>query len=122
MGGGTGPKGQPSTSVPRDRIRPSSDAEGGSNMGMFNVIEAGLPCPNCGASVEWQTKDLSIRNFPIENLLFHIYLEPDMDGEMYTSCDRCFYWHEAEIVGGKITNMRSEAQPDLEERAARRNA
>jgi hypothetical protein len=89
-------------------------------MGRFNVIEAGLPCPNCGASVEWQTKDLAIRDFPIDNLLLHIYLEPDMDGDMYTSCNNCFYWHEADIVKGQITNMRSEFEPQRAERAAQR--
>ncbi len=53
-------------------------------MGMFNEIETGPSCPNCGAKVEWQSKNLSIRGYPIENPLIRIAPEPDMDGEMHT--------------------------------------
>ena len=91
-------------------------------MGMFNVIEGSISCPNCGGEVEWQSKNLSIRGYPIENLLLRITPEPDMDGEMHTSCHKCFYRLDADIVNGEVTNVRSRFLPHLAEQAARRKA
>ena len=39
-------------------------------MGMFNVIKAGLGCPNCGAEVEWQTKHVTVAGVCIPNMMW----------------------------------------------------
>jgi hypothetical protein len=50
-------------------------------MGMFNVINFSMSCPNCGVEInEFQTKD--------GNLLLDI-VEPDSVNNFYSSCDNC---------------------------------
>ncbi len=69
-------------------------------MGLYNTVKIDLACPNCGALVEWQSKHLEIRGYPLDCLLLEITLEPDMDGEMHTNCDACKAYVEVAIVRG----------------------
>ena len=70
-------------------------------MGMFNTIKSKLRCPKCNAKVEWQSKDLSVLGFPIENLLLNIKLKSYMNGEMHTFCDECKSSWDVKIKKGE---------------------
>ena len=73
---------------------------------MYNIILIDKPCPTCGnKNLEWQTKDLVIDDiYPIANLLSEYMVNKRMDGPVFTICDECKYWIEADIQKGKIVN------------------
>ena len=53
-------------------------------MGMFDWVNAKLPCPKCGHENQgWQSKD-----GPCHMKI----LEPSQVNEFYTSCDECGEW------------------------------
>ena len=72
-------------------------------MGMFNIIKSREKCFKCGRKIdEWQSKELRIKGYLIENLLENIVLDKDMGGEMHTFCEKCSTYIEYQIIKGKI--------------------
>lgn len=76
-------------------------------MGLFNHIRPGPYCPRCGGDMDWQAKELYIREFPIANRCILMQLEPDVSGEAHTNCNACEWWHEARIDCGRMTIVES---------------
>ncbi|OGM04509.1 hypothetical protein A2715_01185 [Candidatus Woesebacteria bacterium RIFCSPHIGHO2_01_FULL_39_32] len=76
-------------------------------MGVYNIIKLDKGCPNCGAIVEWQSKDLVIdKIYPVERVLETFSLNKRMSGEVHTLCVKCKTWTEAEIRKGKLRNFK----------------
>jgi hypothetical protein len=74
-------------------------------MGMFDYVNASLPCPHCGAvNLGWQTK-----SGPCDFLK----LDPDEVDNFYTSCRSCKAW---------IEYLRNEKPPPKEPRPTPFNA
>ncbi|MBI2611362.1 hypothetical protein HYW54_01280 [Candidatus Gottesmanbacteria bacterium] len=70
---------------------------------MFNIIKTSEKCPKCGSKIdEWQSKNLSIKGYPIMQALINITLVPDMAGEMHAICDKCKTWTEYKIKNGQL--------------------
>lgn len=72
-------------------------------MGLFNVVVIDKKCPNCGAEVEWQSKDI-IDNlgYSIEPYMERVKVEDIQIGEMHTLCHKCNRWFEYKIKNGEI--------------------
>jgi hypothetical protein len=59
-------------------------------MGMFITIQLDKGCPQCGAKVEWQTKNLLLDDvYPVVNLLQEYDVSERMDADLYTYCVHC---------------------------------
>lgn len=83
-------------------------------MGIFFVVKIDHPCPVCGASVAWQSKDMAIRGHPLLTW-GEITLEPDMDGEMHAHCDACGAWLDASIGHGQVVAVTTEPMEQTDE-------
>ncbi len=82
-------------------------------MGMYNIIKLNKDCPNCGAKVEWQTKDLVIDGiYPVDNInILETYaLSERMTGEVHALCKKCKTWSDAKIKGRKLYNLKVKNQ------------
>jgi len=70
---------------------------------MFNTIKSQEKCPKCGANIdEWQSKKLKIKGYLIDNLLYSVTLDVDMNGEMHSLCDKCGTYIVYAIKKGKV--------------------
>jgi len=75
-------------------------------MGMYNIIDIKRNCPNCGAKVEWQSKDLIVDGiYSVVNALKTYILNKRMSGEVHTYCSKCSTWTEAKVVKGKLRKL-----------------
>ena len=71
-------------------------------MGMYNVLQSNMVCPQCQGKVEWQSKHLTYDGFVLDNLLQDIPLSEHLDGEMHTWCDHCNAFTNVTIEQGEI--------------------
>lgn len=71
-------------------------------MELFNRIQLGPYCPKCGDDMEWQTKALFVREYPVDLQMMMIDLEEDMSGEGHAICDTCDCYYEAVLECGKL--------------------
>lgn len=69
-------------------------------MGLFNHIVPGPYCPSCGGDLDWQSKELYVRDLQIAKLYIEVSLSPDMSGEAHAGCYICELWYEARIECG----------------------
>ena len=77
-------------------------------MGMFNTVNLKKDCANCGAKVEWQTKDLILDGvYIIENTLETFELSKRISGVVYACCDKCKFWNEVIIRNGKLGKIKT---------------
>ena len=86
-------------------------------MGLYNTIKTNpaQKCPKCGNELtDWQTKEISIYGYLLENLLTEIKLNSHMDGEIHTVCSNCQSFIELRIKKGKIFNPQPQKkEPDV---------
>ena len=76
-------------------------------MGIYNIIDIGKDCPNCGAKVEWQSKELVIDDiYRVVRSLDTFKINKRMDADIIAFCDECGAQAEADIKKGKVTNMK----------------
>jgi len=80
---------------------------------MYNIIDIGRNCPNCGAKVEWQSKELMIDDiYPVMETLANYKLDKRMSGEVHTSCDKCGVWLEVRFSKGKLGKVKVEIKDE----------
>lgn len=71
---------------------------------MFVTLKLDEKCPNCGSSVQWQTKNLTIDDiYPIANFGQEYKINSRMSAEVYTYCDKCKKEVDLKIKKGKIS-------------------
>ena len=75
-------------------------------MGLFNNVPSKMPCSECPAPVEWQSKSLAYKGFLLANVMHTIPLDENVDGEMYTSCSNCGAFIDADIEHGEVVRVK----------------
>lgn len=81
-------------------------------MGLYDIIESTIRCPNCDQPLEWQSKYVTYDGFLLDNVNQTIPLTHHVNGEMHALCDRCRIFYEADIVDGKEGPLKSSRLPD----------
>lgn len=73
---------------------------------MFNTVVPAIPypCPKCGEKIksDWQSKNVQLRGYYLENDLSEIPILTDIDADIHAICEHCKEFVEYTIEKGRI--------------------